>query len=146
LTLPGTAVQAAVAKRDTSRLVVKLDGVVPQGRGDYYVRVYVDLPPGAPQDPTSDNYAGAFAFFIDPEHHHADPLNFLVDVSDTIDRLSAKHAIKPDQPLDITLQVVPAQPPAEPLPGGLKSAQVAPPRVDIGAVSAVLIARERPQG
>ncbi len=140
--LPAAATEAAMSQRDASRLVVRLDSVTPEGRGDYYVRVFVDLPAGAPQDPASDHYAGAFAFFVDPEHHHTDPLNFVVDVSDTIDRLNAKQAIKPDQPLAVTLQVVPAA--ATETADGIETA-MAPPSLGIGSISAVLIAREKPQ-
>lgn len=133
IAVPAAATKAALDRSATTRLVLKLDDVKPEGAGDYFVRVFVNLPAGQPATFESDHYAGAFAFFIDPRHQHG-PLNYVVDLSETVARLTAKGGLTAGQPLDVSLVVVPAE--------EAQGAAVRPAALSIGAVSPILIARE----
>lgn len=138
ISLPARAVGAALANVQKTRLVLRLDDVKTSTTGDYFVRVFVDLPDGAPATPESDSYAGAFAFFVDPEHNHG-PANVVVDLSDAIERLNAKQTLRTDGQGRLSLILV---------PGSERTASAlaaAPPKIVIGRITPQLIARDDAQ-
>lgn len=124
--------KAASERAEATQMVIAVDDVKPEGAGDYYVRVFVNIPDDANADPASDNYAGAFAFFVDPEHNHG-PLNYVVDISNAVEKLRAKGSMLIDQPTEISLVVVPAE------------ARMKPATLSIGAVRPLLIAKQVPK-
>lgn len=133
LAIPQSQMKAASARADTTRMVLQLNDVKPEGAGNHYVRVFVNLPAGAAADPASDHYAGSYAFFVDPQHNHG-PLNYLVDISEALGRLKAKGLTTDGAPVEISMVMVSAE---------TDKALVAKPRsVSIGAVRPLLIAKE----
>lgn len=83
---------------------------------DFSVRVFVNLPSATSATPTDDpHYAGSFAFFgtaqpsaaaAGGEHEHQQP-KFLVNITNTLQRLRARQELKADSPLSVQLVAVP---------------------------------------
>lgn len=78
---------------------------------DFFVRVFINLPDANANTSTEDpHYAGSFAFFgTHSEHspqHNQKPV-FLVNITDTLQRLRQRNDLKEDQPISIHLVAVP---------------------------------------
>jgi tyrosinase len=85
---------------------------------DFFVRVFVNLPNATSSTPQSDpHFAGGFAFFgttpantAAPSTDHAQHQpNFLVNLTDAIQRLRSRQELKENQPISIQLVPVPFQ-------------------------------------
>lgn len=98
--------KAATEKAMETRLVLRLDDVKPDSMTEnFFVRVYLNLPMGATPSPNLPNYAGAFAFFVDEGHNHG-PLNYIVDLSETVERLRNSGA---GEAADVSFELVPVR-------------------------------------
>ena len=82
---------------------------------DFAVRVFVNLPTADARTPNTDpHYAGSFAFFGTqlpnapeaPDHQHQQPM-FLVDITQTLQRLRKNQELKEGTPVSIQLAAVP---------------------------------------
>ncbi|MEP6569317.1 MAG: tyrosinase family protein [Acidobacteriota bacterium] len=101
----------AEAARDKVFVSIEYAQVPPSS--DFYVRVYVNLPNANSNTPTTDpHYAGSFSFFgtAEPnapagEHRHQP--KFLVNITNTLQRLNRTQAIRAEAPLSIQLVPVP---------------------------------------
>ena len=94
------------------RIFAKVDFTRAPQVNDFFVRVFVAMPEASARTPTDDpHYAGSFAFFgtHDGEHRHghAPKLEFLVDVTGTLQRLKRQERLRPNEPITLTLQAVP---------------------------------------
>lgn len=109
LPLPAKAVHPAIAEDSGQRLLLRVDDIVPPSDGTY-VRVFVALPEGESPAPDSPHYAGAFAFFVDPEHagHHGGALNYHVDLTPAFEKLRAAGRLGDPDRISVTFQAVPA--------------------------------------
>ena len=134
LKLPLEATRASLAAEAKQRLLLRIQDVAPPQADNFFVRVFVNLPANAAPDVGLDNYAGAFAFFSDPEHSHG-PLNFYVDLSPAIERLQKKGELRADAQVEVTLALV---------PGTSQNAQktFTAAALQIGALTPVLIERK----
>lgn len=78
---------------------------------DFFVRVFINLPGANAQTPTDDlHYAGSFAFFgthTGDHGEHPHKTDFLVNVTDTLQRLKRSGAMRADEPLAVQLVAVP---------------------------------------
>jgi tyrosinase len=79
---------------------------------DFSVRVFVNLPNANPGTPTSDpHYAGSFGFFgtsaANAAGAHQHQPTFLVNLTNTIQRLKRNQELKDTDPLSMQLVVVP---------------------------------------
>ena len=105
---------AALVEVDKARerVFARIGFAQPPAANDFFVRVFVQLPNAGPDTPTNDpHYAGSFAFFgTQSDHHAAHPhkLDFLVNVTDTLQRLRRSGDLAADKPLSIQLVAVPA--------------------------------------
>lgn len=108
--LPMDAVRAALAPDARQRLLLRVHDIQPPTDGTF-VRVFVGLPEGEAPTPDSPHYAGAIAFFVDPEHgdHHGGALNYHVDLTPAIDQLRASGRLRDIEQVEVTFQAVPAQ-------------------------------------
>lgn len=109
---------AAATERGARRVLLRVLDVEQPATGDYFVRVFVNLPQADPSTATSDpHYAGSFAFFNDPDgghaHHgrtagqvHTNPA-FIVDLTATLARLRLLGRLGDGSELSIQLVVVP---------------------------------------
>jgi len=77
---------------------------------DFYLRVFLNLPSASSTRPTTDpHYAGTFAFFgtdIPSAQHKLEP-SFLVNLTNTIQRLKGAQELRDDTPLSVQLVAVP---------------------------------------
>ena len=107
--LPPEAVRAVLAPDSTQRLLLRVDNIVPPADGTF-VRVFVGLPEGEDPNPDSPHYAGAFAFFVDPDHsgHHGGALNYHVDLTPAFEQLRATGRLRHLDRVDVTFHPVPA--------------------------------------
>lgn len=109
--------QIVESQTGPTRLFVTVDAPLPPTT-DFFVRVYVNLPSANASTPMSDpHYAGSFAFFGQPApdaagqapaHRHQP--RFLVNVTETLQRLRAAGALSPNEPLSIQLVPTPYDP------------------------------------
>jgi tyrosinase len=78
---------------------------------DFFVRVFINLPSANAATSTDDpHYAGSFAFFGTSAHdhgQHAPKKEFLVYVTDTLQRLRAMNELRDGEPISIQLVAVP---------------------------------------
>lgn len=107
--LPPEAVRAASAPDADRRLLLRVDDIRPPTDGAY-VRVFVGLPEGERPTPDSPHYAGAFAFFVDPDHagHHGGALNYHVDLTPAFEKLRASGRLRDPENVAVTFLAVPA--------------------------------------
>jgi tyrosinase len=90
------------------RVFVHIDYAELPAVNDFFVRVFVNLPAANAQTPTDDmHYAGSFAFF---GTHDGSPgkTDFLVHVTDTLQKLRGQGALRGGEPLEVQLVAVPA--------------------------------------
>lgn len=101
------ALRAEMEKAADARLVLRLDDVKPGDTTEsFFVRVYLNLPSDTAPSPDLPNYAGAFAFFVDDGHDHG-PVNYMVDLSETIARLRGAGQADPAGAADVSFELVP---------------------------------------
>jgi tyrosinase len=77
---------------------------------DFFVRVFVNMPSADINTSTDDpHYAGSFAFFgthIEGAHHEDHP-QFLVNITDTLQKLKQRQELSDTKPVSINLVAVP---------------------------------------
>jgi tyrosinase len=77
---------------------------------DFYVRVFVNMPAATAQTPVEDpHYAGSFAFFgtfIEGAQHQHQP-QFLVNITETLQRLKQRQELNDRKPLTVNFVAVP---------------------------------------
>lgn len=114
VTLPPDLVRRAL-EGEAPHVVLELNDVIPPADEAYFVRVYLDLPGATARTGTeTPHYAGAFAFFTDPEAHRAhggQEVNFHVDIAPGLRRLAQAGLI--GDSVDIQLVPVPTTPQRE---------------------------------
>jgi tyrosinase len=102
---PKAALQAAAQAGSGQRVLLTLQHVDPPAKANVFVRVFVNAPEAvSDKTPISDpHYAGSFAFFVMGENSKMDMggMNFIVDVTDTLRRVSLGDS------LDVQLVAVP---------------------------------------
>lgn len=128
-TLPAEAARVAVTEQAQQRLLLRIDNVTPPKDSGAYVRVFVGLPDGAEASPESPYYAGAFAFFTDPQHPMA--FNTMVDITPSLQKAAQAGGAQSNGPA-VTLVAVPARP---------QQPVVAP--IQIGSVTPIAIPRQQ---
>jgi len=108
---------ASIINSDTARerLFASIEFAQLPPSSDFSVRVFINLPDANSGTPTTDpHYAGSFAFFGTPlpsapstgaEHQHQP--KFLVNITDTIQRLKRAQELKEGTPISIQLVAVP---------------------------------------
>ena len=78
--------------------------------GDFFVRVFLNLPTATRETSIEDpHFAGTFAFFgthVEGSHHSHEP-RFLVNVTETIQRLRQRGDLKEDSAISVQLVAVP---------------------------------------
>jgi tyrosinase len=99
------------SNRATERVFARINYAMLPSRDDFFVRVFINLPEASAATPTDDpHYAGSFAFFgTHGQDHgaHAPKTEFLVYVSDTLQRLRAMGALRDREPISVQLVAVP---------------------------------------
>lgn len=77
---------------------------------DFYVRVFVNMPKADINTSTDDpHYAGSFAFFgthVEGGHHKQEP-SFLVNITDTLQRLKQRQELNDRLPIAVNFVAVP---------------------------------------
>lgn len=108
---------SALVDSDTAkeRIFVNVNYARLPKSGDFYVRVFINLPNANVNTPTNDpHYAGSFAFFgtqaeddhgTDDAHHHK--TDFLVNVTPTLQRLERGGALRASRRISVQLVAVP---------------------------------------
>jgi tyrosinase len=78
---------------------------------DFFVRVFINKPDANASTPTDDpHFAGSFAFFGTQGHQHGrhtPKTDFLVNVTDTLQRLRTRGAMSDSEPISVQLVAVP---------------------------------------
>ena len=108
--LPGDFATLIESDSVSERIFVSVDWAQLPSANDFFVRVFLNLPTANLETPTDDpHYAGSFAFF--GTHHEGHEghgkTDFLVHVTDTLQRLRAAGEAPAGQPLSIQLVAVP---------------------------------------
>lgn len=136
LPLPPRISEKAFEETIDNRLVLRLDDVsLSSNEENFFVRVFLNLPEGEKPSPDSPYYAGAFAFFVDEGHNHG-PMNYAIDLSETVERLNAEQRLDGGSAPSLSFELVPIRDDEKSLVA-MRSA-----RVRIGAVRPELIARK----
>ncbi|MFN0139446.1 MAG: tyrosinase family protein [Pyrinomonadaceae bacterium] len=77
---------------------------------DFYIRVFINMPTATAATPIEDpHYAGSFAFFgthIEGAHHEHKP-EFLVNITETLQRLKQRNELNEKTPVHVNLVVIP---------------------------------------
>ncbi len=102
----------AVLDADRGRFLLTLGEVEIPGRGDFFVRVFVNKPDAGAETSTDDpHYAGSFAFFGDQDSEHwaqGNPqASYIVDITEAVRRLRGTEGMTATDRLDIHLVPVP---------------------------------------
>lgn len=108
---------ADITRRSSLRLLLRVQPQELPATGEFFVRVFVNLPQAGPDTPIDvPQYAGSFAFFNDPDaHSHHGPEGaegnaaFLVDLGAVLHRLRAGGAALGDS-VGVHLVAVPQRP------------------------------------
>ena len=112
-----TADFASIVNSDTAkeRIFATVEFAELPATSDFAVRVFVNLPTADTRTPSSDpHYAGSFAFFgtqlpnapAAAEHQHQQP-KFLVNITNTLQRLKKNQELKEGTPVSVQLVAVP---------------------------------------
>jgi Protein of unknown function (DUF_B2219). len=116
------SVQTTLAPQDFSRIInadtarervfASIDYAQLPASSDFSVRVFVNLPNANSGTPTTDpHYAGSFGFFGTPSPNaaggHQHQPNFLVNLTNTIQRLKRNQELRDTDPLSLQLVTVP---------------------------------------
>jgi tyrosinase len=97
--------------RTRERVFASIHYVQAPATNDFFVRVFLNLPAASASTPTDDpHYAGSFAFFGKQAAHgdHQPKKDFLVNVTDTLQRLKRMGELAADRPISVQLVAVPA--------------------------------------
>jgi tyrosinase len=95
---------------EETRVLLTLAGVDQIPAGNFFVRVFVDLPSASRETAIDDpHYAGSFAFFGGEhgDHEVADGPSFIVDLTKTVRRLAAGGSLSGQNSLPVRLVTVP---------------------------------------
>jgi tyrosinase len=104
---------SANATRDPDeRVLLRLTDIEQPASGDFFVRVFLNLPDANAGTPIDDpHYAGSFAFFNDPNSHHAGHVHgnaaVLVDATPAVQRLRGMGAITAGGEISVHLIATP---------------------------------------
>jgi tyrosinase len=105
------AVKTVVERAGVDRLLLTIADLRQPQQNSFFVRVFVNHPNAEPGTPIDDpHYAGSFAFFHDAKAMANEPEGggaFIVDVSETVRRLSQAGQLRPGIPVEIRLVAVP---------------------------------------
>ena len=106
---------AAIIKSDATkdRIFVSIEFAQLPPTSDFFVRVFVNLPTANSNTPNDDpHYAGSFAFFgteqpnpAESEHKHQP--RFLVNITNTLQKLKKNQELKDGSPISVQLVAVP---------------------------------------
>jgi tyrosinase len=105
---------AALAEPDprTERIFVYINYAKLPAVNDFFVRVFINQPTANTRTPTDDmHYAGSFAFFgtdTGGRSHRHEKTDFLVNVTDTLQKLKSQGKWRTGQPITVQLVAVPA--------------------------------------
>jgi tyrosinase len=119
IAVQSSALRDAIESTGDQRLLLTIQQVQPPAEAGFFVRVFVDEPGTVtPETPITDpHYAGSFAFFIGDhgmnEGMHMAPAGFVVDLTETLRRLSRGGGLGQANQLEI--QLVPVPYPGRPL-------------------------------
>jgi tyrosinase len=98
--------------RTKERVFASIHYVQAPATNDFFVRVFVNLKTASASTPTDDpHYAGSFAFFGTQTEHgsgHQPKTDFLVNVTETLQRLRRAGELAADRPISVQLVAVPA--------------------------------------
>jgi tyrosinase len=95
--------------RAREKVFVSIDYAQMPPANDFFVRVFLNLPTARPETSTDDpHYAGSFAFFGTADGGHAGKTDFLVNVTETLQRLTRSGEAAAGRPLSVQLVAVPA--------------------------------------
>jgi tyrosinase len=104
---------SALIESDSAKekIFVRVDYANLPPTNDFFVRVFINLPSANAGTPTDDpHFAGSFAFFgthgQDHDHHNG-KTEFLVYVTDTLQRLRGMGALRDNEALSVQLVAVP---------------------------------------
>ncbi len=113
LKLP-TADFSSLVNVDTTKekAFVSIDFAQLPPSSDFAVRVFINLPTANPNTPMEDpHFAGSFAFFgtdvPNPASGHKHQPQFLVNITDTLQRLKNSQQLKDGSPVSVQLVPVP---------------------------------------
>jgi tyrosinase len=105
------AVRSMVERAGTERLLLTVGDIRQPMENSFFVRVFINLPTADPRTPTEDpHFAGSFAFFDDPKAMRDEQESggaFIVDVSETIRRLSRAGEVRDEAPVQVRFVAVP---------------------------------------
>jgi tyrosinase len=107
---------AAILEEDgrRERIFARADYASLPPSNDFFVRVFINRADADASTPTSDpHYAGSFAFFGTQGHEHGrhtPKTDFLVNVTDTLQRLRAQGVLGESEPISVQLVAVPIGP------------------------------------
>jgi len=106
------AIRSVVERPETERLLLTIAELRQPQQNSFFVRVFINQPDASPTTPIEDpHYAGSFAFFNDPKAMEGHPPGgggaVIVDVSETVRRLSQAGQLRPGQPVQVRLVAVP---------------------------------------
>jgi tyrosinase len=110
LRLPEPMLDSLAATNErAARILIRVFDITPPARNDSFVLVFVNQPDATRRTSVDDpHFAGSFAFFTDPEAHHAPHLlNYYVDITDTVARLRAGGMLSLSDPVTISLLATP---------------------------------------
>ena len=97
--------------RARERIFARINYAMLPATNDFFLRVFINLPDANTGTPTDDpHFAGSFAFFgTHGQDHgpHAARTEFLVYVTDTLQRLLAIGALRDGEPISVQLVAVP---------------------------------------
>lgn len=106
------AARASMEAISNSQLVLRLQDVKLDTKDEnFFVRVYLGASGSDQLNPESSHYAGSFAFFeggSGQEHDHG-PVTFLIEVSETIERLQSEDRADFANGVDISFELVPVR-------------------------------------
>ena len=104
---------SALVESDSAkeRIFARIKYAMAPPTNDFFVRVFINLPDANADTSTDDpHFAGSFAFFgtHGPGHgDHAPKTEFLVYVTDTLQRLRAIGALSEGEPISVQLVAAP---------------------------------------
>ena len=101
-------VNTASASLDRERLLLRISDVRPPSGENFFVQVYLNLADNEPASISSPAYAGSFAFFSDSSMQSM-TFNYLVDISNAIERLRSAGRLDQNRANLVTLVTIPVE-------------------------------------
>jgi tyrosinase len=106
-----SALMEATTGRE-ERVFVNIESAELPQVNDFFIRVFINLPGADLQTPTTDpHFAGSFAFFgrhMDADGTRRGRTDFLVNVTETLQRLRQEGQLRAGEPIQVQLVAVPA--------------------------------------